>query len=92
MSGLIGGDVEQLQQLGDNLQLKQGNIDEIITAVQHALANTVWQGPARDRFENDWNSSFAPALGRLKEAFERRRPGVQEPVDRPAAGHGGLSR
>ena len=34
MSGLIGGDVEQLQLLGDNLQLKQGNIDEIITAVQ----------------------------------------------------------
>lgn len=69
MSGLIGGDVEQLQLLGDNLQLKQGNIDEIITAVQNALANTVWQGPAHDRFENDWYSSFAPALGRLKEAF-----------------------
>ena len=69
MSGLIGGDVGQLQALGNDLQLKQGNIDEIITAVRTALTNTVWQGPAHDRFESDWQSSFEPALGRLKEAF-----------------------
>ena len=70
MSGLIGGDVDQLHQLGNDLELKQGNIDEIISAVRGALANTVWQGPARDRFENDWHSSFEPALGRMKEAFD----------------------
>ena len=70
MSGLIGGDVEQLQLLGDNLQLKQGNIDEIISAIRSALGNTVWQGHARDRFENDWHASFEPALGRMKEAFD----------------------
>ena len=70
MSGLIGGDVDQLQRLGNDLQLKQGNIDEIISAVRNALANTVWQGPAHDRFENDWHSSFEPALGRMKEAFD----------------------
>jgi len=70
MSGLIGGDVDQLQRLGNDLQLKQGNIDEIMTAVRSALANTVWQGPAHDRFENDWHSSFEPALGRMKEAFD----------------------
>jgi uncharacterized protein YukE len=69
MSGLIGGDVDQLQNLGNDLQLKQGNIDEIITAVRNALANTVWQGPAHDRFAEDWQSSFEPALGQMKEAF-----------------------
>lgn len=70
MSGLIGGDVDQLHQLGDQLKLKQGDIDQIITAVRSALGNTVWQGPARDRFEGEWRSSFEPALGRMKEAFD----------------------
>ena len=70
MSGLIGGDVDQLHQLGDQLKLKQGDIDQIIGAVRTALGNTVWQGPARDRFEGEWRSSFEPALGRMKEAFE----------------------
>jgi len=37
--------------------------------VRGALSATVWQGPARDRFEGEWRSSFEPALGRMKEAF-----------------------
>ena len=44
VSGLIGGDVDQLHQLGDQLKLKQGDIDQIIGAVRTALGNTVWQG------------------------------------------------
>ena len=70
MSGLIGGDVDQLHQLGDQLKLKQGDIDEIVSAVRSALASTVWQGPARERFDGEWRSSFEPALGRMKEAFD----------------------
>jgi uncharacterized protein YukE len=70
VSGLIGGDVDQLQQLGDQLKLKQGDIDQIINAIRTALGSTVWQGPARDRFEGEWRSSFEPALGRMKEAFD----------------------
>ena len=91
MSGLIGGDVDQLHQLGEDLELKRANIDEIISAVRSALANTVWQGPAHDRFENDWHSSFEPALGRMKEAFNSAGSGVQEPGHGAAAGNGRLT-
>jgi hypothetical protein len=69
VSGLIGGDVDQLHQLGDHLQRKEADIDQIISTVRGALSATVWQGPARDRFEGEWRSSFEPALGRMKEAF-----------------------
>ena len=70
MSGLIGGDVDQLHQLGDQLKTKRGDIDQIVTAVRSALGNTVWQGPARERFEGEWRSSFEPALARMQEAFD----------------------
>jgi uncharacterized protein YukE len=33
------------------------------------LAGTTWQGPARERFGQDWNGSFKQALARLNEAF-----------------------
>ena len=70
MTGLIGGDVDQLHQLGDQLKLKPADIEQILGAVSTALGNTVWQGPARDRFEGEWRSSFEPALRRMMEAFD----------------------
>ena len=30
----------------------------------------MWEGPARQRFESDWNTTFKSALNRLNEAFE----------------------
>ena len=70
MAGIIGADVEQLHQLGDQLRSKRGEIEGLISTVSSALANTAWQGPARDRFEGEWHSSFRPALGRLMDAFD----------------------
>jgi uncharacterized protein YukE len=70
VSGLIGGDVDQLHHLGDQLRMRQADIDQIVNAVRNALGGTVWQGPARQRFEGEWRSSFEPALARMKEAFD----------------------
>ena len=42
----------------------------MISAVSSALAGTVWEGPAREQFESDWNTTFQNALNRLNEAFE----------------------
>ena len=69
MNGMVGGDVDQLHQLGDNLKLKQEDIERIRTTVSTALASTLWKGPARDRFEADWHNSFEPALRNMTEAF-----------------------
>ena len=67
---LVGADIDQLPKLGDDLRSKQVDIDHIISTVRSALASTTWQGPARERFEGDWHSSFEPALSRMKEAFD----------------------
>ena len=70
MSGMWGGDVDQLNQLGVSLQQRTGDIGAITATVDNALANTVWTGPARDRFESEWHGSFKSALARMTEAFE----------------------
>jgi uncharacterized protein YukE len=38
-------------------------------SVDGVLGGTTWQGPARERFVEEWNSSFKQALHKLNEAF-----------------------
>ena len=70
MSVNYGAIPEQLTSLGRSLQQQNTSIDQVISAVSSALGGTTWSGPARDQFENDWNTTFRNALGKLKEAFE----------------------
>ncbi len=67
---MFGANPEQLATLGRNLQRQIEAIDAITSTVSTALGGTTWLGPARDRFESDWNQSFRTALTRLGEAFD----------------------
>ena len=66
---LYGANPEQLAGLGRSLTNQIQQIDAIVATVNSALAGTTWMGPARDRFEQDWNGTFRGALTRLDEAF-----------------------
>jgi uncharacterized protein YukE len=66
---MYGANPEQLAHLGRTLTNQIGDIDRVIAAVDAALAGTTWQGPARQRFEQEWSGSFTHALHRLQEAF-----------------------
>ncbi len=68
-AGMYGADPEQLSALGGKLVAQNEPITGIQTVVFSTLAGTTWQGPARDKFETDWNDQFNPALNALKEAF-----------------------
>jgi uncharacterized protein YukE len=67
---MYGANPEQLSGLGRSMKQQKTSIDGVISAVNAALAGTVWEGPARQQFEGDWNTSFRGALNRLNEAFE----------------------
>lgn len=67
---MYGANPEQLAALGRSMKAQLGNIDTIVGAVTGALGGTAWVGPARDRFEDDWNTTFRAALARLGEAFD----------------------
>jgi uncharacterized protein YukE len=68
-AGMYGADPDQLTALGTKLVAQNEPIAQIQTVVLTTLAGTTWQGPARDKFEAEWNDQFNPALNALKDAF-----------------------
>ena len=67
---MYGANPEQLASLGRSLKQQITSIEGVMNAVTSALGGTTWVGPARDQFENDWNTSFRTALGKLNQAFD----------------------
>ena len=67
---MYGANPEQLTELGHTLKRQVAPIDQLMATVTGVLSGTTWQGPARDRFEQDWNGSFRKALDGMKQAFE----------------------
>jgi uncharacterized protein YukE len=67
---VMGAHTEQLAQLGRSLQHQIDAIEAITSTVTSALSGTTWNGPARDRFEQEWNGTFRNALAKLSEAFD----------------------
>jgi uncharacterized protein YukE len=70
MSGMYGADPDQLQALGTTLKRQMEAVSSVLSQVSGVLGTTLWQGPAHDRFANDWNGAFRDALNRLNQAFE----------------------
>jgi len=71
MSNINYGAVpQQLTELGHTLQRQIDVINGLTSTVSSALMNTTWTGPAHDRFEQEWNTTFRTALNRLNQAFD----------------------
>jgi uncharacterized protein YukE len=66
---IYGANPEQLANLGRTLTNQIESIDAMMATIDGVLGGTTWQGPARDRFGEEWNGSFKQALSRLNEAF-----------------------
>lgn len=69
MSGMMGGDLGQLDVLKKTFTEQVAAVDALRGAIDGTLGSTQWTGPAAERFRGDWNGSFVPALRRLQEAL-----------------------
>ncbi len=67
---LYGANPEQLASLGQSMKSQIASINTIISTVNSALGGTVWEGPAKQQFQSDWDTTFRTALNKLNEAFE----------------------
>lgn len=70
VGGMIGADPDQLSNLGSILSRQREAVETIVTTVAQSLSGTMWVGPARQSFENDWTASFQTVLSKLSEAFD----------------------
>jgi uncharacterized protein YukE len=66
---MYGANPEQLTNLGTTMNRQIDAIGTVMSTVDGVLNGTAWQGPARERFVEEWNGSFKAALNRLNEAF-----------------------
>lgn len=66
---MYGANPEQLAHLGRTLTNQIDVIAQLTATVDSVLSGTTWQGPARERFGEDWHGSFKQALARLNDAF-----------------------
>ena len=69
MSSMVGGSLEQMQSLEQQFTGDAQVVAELQRRISAAVGNTMWTGPASDRFRNEWNGTFVPALSRLQEAL-----------------------
>lgn len=67
---MYGANPEELAHLGSTLTRQIDAIGQVMSTVDGVMNATTWQGPARDRFVDEWNGSFKQALNRLNEAFD----------------------
>jgi uncharacterized protein YukE len=67
---MYGANPEQLASLGRSLKQQITSIEGVVSAVSSALGGTTWVGPAREQFEQDWNTTFRNALNKLNQAFD----------------------
>ena len=77
MSGMMGGDLAQLDALRKIFTDQVQAVDVLRGAVDGTLGSTQWTGPAADRFRNEWASTFVPALRRLQDALTENASVVQ---------------
>lgn len=66
---VYGANPEQLAALGTTLKSQIEIISGLTKTVTTALTGTTWTGPARDQFQEQWESTFRSALDGLAAAF-----------------------
>jgi hypothetical protein len=66
----IGGELDQLVQLRGVFDREAQAVDDLTRAVRSQLAGTSWDGPAADRFRQQWDSDFEVSLSKLRTALQ----------------------
>lgn len=65
----IGGDLEAMARLAQVFREHSGNAQHMRSVIDGTMSDTVWTGPAADRFREAW-LTFAPSLDQLRQALD----------------------
>ena len=77
MTGMMGGDLGQLDALRKTFLDQVQTVEALRGAIDGVLGSTQWTGPAADRFRSEWAGQFVPNLRRLQDALSENAAVVQ---------------
>ncbi len=66
---MYGANPEQLTSLGTTLTNQIDAVNGIVEHVNGVLENTLWQGPAKERFAELWHGEFRQTFESVKESL-----------------------
>ena len=87
---------DDFARMRDDYKNNSDNIQTMVGKLDKSLHSSVWEGQAKSRFENDWNTIHKPNLMKLKAALDdchkemEARRGWTEDFERAGA-HGSSS-
>lgn len=62
----LGGDVDAMERLQGQLKQKGSEIQRLQGELTNMVGNTWWEGPAAERFRNEWNGQYKGSLQKLE--------------------------
>lgn len=66
----VSADLEQLAILKSTFDQQGQAVEELTSAIRTQLGNTLWEGPAAERFRGAWTGEYEPALRKLQGALQ----------------------
>ncbi|HEY5223125.1 MAG TPA: WXG100 family type VII secretion target [Microbacteriaceae bacterium] len=73
-----GLDVEQVRQLGTQLNAKATDIETILSSLTNSLNSTQWEGPDATAFRSDWTGQHTTALRAVATALREAATKAQQ--------------
>jgi WXG100 family type VII secretion target len=61
--------VDDFAKMRDDYRKHSDNIEQIVRMLDSSLKSSIWEGQAKSRFENDWNTIHKPNLQKLRQAL-----------------------
>jgi WXG100 family type VII secretion target len=60
---------EEVRTLGKKCNTESGTVDGVLNAIKTQISATNWDSPAANRFKQDWEGKFQPALKELSKSL-----------------------
>ena len=77
----IGATIEEMQSLQSKFTQESATVEQLKASITGQLGATWWVGPARQRFEDAWNSQYQPMLTQLQTSLQECSAEVQRTAD-----------
>lgn len=68
---LYGQDIDQVRQLGTQLNSKASDIESVISQLTSAVNSVQWMGPDAERFKSDWEGQHVRQLRQVVSALQK---------------------